>query len=142
MSRKSILIALAATVAVGGLAFMMLDRPGLVRAPESNFVQVPNQPEVSAAFEPSIMSGTPRPSKISPEAEREILADAGDLAGALRDVKLAGERQQIACGEIMTTNSRKFDQFIWLGDASKVVVDDGRGVFAQLAPLCDGKGLP
>lgn len=142
MSRKTILISVGATIVVGGLAFMTLDRPGLVPAPESNFVQVPNQPEENAAFDPANTLGSPRPSGISPEAEREILADAGDLAGALRGVKLAGEREQIACGEIMTTNSRKFAQFIWLGDASKVVVDDGRGVYAQLAPLCDGKGLP
>lgn len=82
------------------------------------------------------------PSGIAPEIELEILRDAGDPAAKLRGVKLAGDRQQVACGEILATNSRKYAKFIWLADASKVVADDGKGMFAQVAPLCDGKGLP
>ncbi|MGV7123411.1 hypothetical protein [Sphingopyxis sp. 550A] len=82
------------------------------------------------------------PSGIAPEIELEILRDAGDPAAKLRGVKLAGDRQQVACGEILATNSRKYAKFVWLADASKVVADDGKGLYAQVAPLCDGKGLP
>ncbi len=145
MSRKIFLVALALVAALGALIAALLIRSAPSAPLETSSVQLPEQPAAELAGTKPMPMGEPaelRPSGIAPETELEILRDAGDPAAKLRGVKLAGDRQQIACGEIMPTNARKYARFIWLAEANKVVADDGRGEFAQLAPLCDGKGLP
>lgn len=104
---------------------VMLNETPLVAAPSS-------PPEAAASLDVS---------EIPPAIETQILRDAGDPGAKLRAVRMIDKKQQIGCGEIMRSNARKYARFVWLAVPAKVIAEEnGGGAYAQVAPLCYGKG--
>lgn len=130
-------------IAVLALIALILDRPAVPEPPQDDAtVLLAEQPPMAASTLPQPAVGADvAASGIAPDVEMQILRDAGDPGARLRDVRFADEQQQIACGEIMRSNTTKHVRFVWLGEPAKVIADEqGGGAYAQVAPLCYGDG--
>lgn len=123
--------------------FMFRQQPS--NTPTRPYVLLPDRVDAESfeqAASLDIAAVDVRPSGTTIEIESKILRDAFDPDAKLRGVKVTGDRQQIACGEILGAHARKYTRFIWLADAGKVVAKDTGGMYEQLAPLCSGMSLP
>ena len=142
--RHQVWIAAGVTgIAALALIAQLLDRPAAPDTPRSDAtVLLAEQPPVAASTLPRPAVGAnATASGIAPGVEMQIRRDAGDPGARLRDVRFANKEQRIACGEIMRSNTTEHVRFVWLGEPAKVIADEkGGGAYAQVAPLCYGKG--
>lgn len=133
--------AIALLIGTGGLTWWA-SLPGRhADAGEILIADAPEPPRPTATASPANPVARAQPSGIAPQIEARIIADSGDPGAQLRAVKLAGDRQQIACGEIAGSSGRQYVRFIWFEDIRKTISEDSRGTYAQFALLCDGKGM-
>lgn len=108
---------------------------------EVHDVVLPEQPPPVARNPPPSAVAKPDASGIPPTIKAQILRDAGDPGAELRAVRLIDNHQEIACGEIRRSSSMRYARFVWLAVPAKVIAEEnGGGAYAQVAPLCYGKG--
>ena len=78
---------------------------------------------------------------VGPDVVAQILADAGEPGAQLHDVRLVGERGQIACGRKTAAEGQASRPFVWLRDAH-IVAMDGSVEYAHAALLCQDGAIP
>lgn len=136
-----LLFAMLGIIGFGLLAFALMRTNDADDGVEDSKVVLPETAPAPAAAKSSAPIEAVAESGVAPEMEARILRDAGDPGARLRAVRFVDKQQRMGCGEIMRTNTNKFVRFVWLGEPAKFIAEEnGGGAYAQVAPLCYGKG--